>query len=116
MMFTYQILNQEEMLDRCRVLTTTTDMKIEIYEDFMIFTPEVVSKKYSTPMFVVCSHEGNIVGVLKLVKILRYTQNIWLISIIDVHKKYRNMKVATGLYKALNDWVKEDMILVWSDL
>lgn len=90
----------------------------DVYEGFHFFAPlDFQWSEVTLPQqtFLMALDEENIVGVMLLVQDDRNPYH-YGISYVDVHAQHRRKRIATHLYRQLNQWVQPNFVISMSDL
>lgn len=116
-MFTYKIMEPNELREICRNIPTRKNLVGHAFEGFTLFTQEVLGFVGRAPqVYFTCFQDDNLVGVLKLMRVPKYFHDVWHVALIDVHCDFRRMGIAKHLYVNVNNWVSPKMIIYWTNL
>jgi GNAT superfamily N-acetyltransferase len=116
-MFTFSVVTIEHMQKMARLIPTVP--ATDKFKGFHYFTPrQLYYYRYqpTSEFYAVAKNKrGWIVGAIHLQK-SPDDYRVWWITYVDVHIGFRKKGIAKGLYKAINLWVKPEMIIQGSRL
>ena len=120
----YQNVLQEDIYGVVSNLETWDDCGTLVFKGFHYFTYHSIrysslysQKNQKEPIYFIAYIGNKLVGILKLGHYVRSNYDFWGVNYVDIHNEYRQQGIATFLYEKLNEWCKnQDIVIVGSML